>query len=404
MRFCRAMQRWPIWLLWCLLLAFPVLVQGAEPAITESLVRQVANAVEQGDANPQAAIAALGKLLKRQRQPLARAYVVQQKAALHIRVDEAAQARDELAAVLSGQPADFAGPLRLMLGQTYLMLDEFEAALMALEIWLSAQKEPDPNGLFLLGFAHLRAEQLDLAITRLEQAMATVQEVPRNHWIELLAYAYARAGRPEQAQQLLERLIARDASQARWWRQLASVLLLMEETQSGTAALAIAEQLKPESRASAVRLARFLAHVGMPADGAQLLAAAFASGESPVTLKHQLLLAEMWLLAREFDAAIAAFERAEEIDPHDGKAAWIMGQMYLHWERYADAATTLSRAALLYGEEAPGQVHYLLAISFINLKDYPAARRALRMLGEEGAYAAKGAALERYIDNVSKPS
>ena len=73
MRFCHAMQRWPIWRLWCLLLAFPVLAQGAEPAITESLVRQVANAVEQGDANPQASIAALGKLLKRQRQPLARA-------------------------------------------------------------------------------------------------------------------------------------------------------------------------------------------------------------------------------------------------------------------------------------------------------------------------------------------
>ncbi len=404
MRAWALMQRRSLGWLCCLCLAIPALAQSAEPAITESLVRRVAIAVEQGDTDPQAAIAALGDMLKRQRQPFARAYVVQQKAALHIRVDEVAQARDDLVAVLAGQPADFAGPLRLMLGQTHLMLDEFEPALVELETWLSAQQDPDPNGLFLLGFAYLRAEQMEQAIARLEQAMATVQEVPRNHWIELLAYAYARAGRHAQAQAMIERLIARDASQARWWRQLASVFLLMEENQRGTAALAIAEQLQPEDRVTTVRLARFLAHVGMPVDGAQLLAAEFAAGEPPVALKHQLLLAEMWLLAREFDAAIAAFERAEQIDPSDGKAAWIMGQMYLHWERYAEAAATLSRAALLYGEQAPGQVHYLLAISYINLKDYAAARRALRMLGEDRTYAAKGAALERYIDNVTKPS
>jgi len=392
-----------LWLLGVMFLV-PAGVSAADAAISESLMRRVANAVELADTDPQAAIADLQTLLQRQRQAMAKAYVVQQKAALHIREDEISQARDELAAVLAGQPAKFADPLRLMLGQTYLMLDEFEPALAELETWLSVQQDPDPNGLFLLGFAHLRAEQLDQAIARLEQAMDTVQEVPRNHWIELLAYAYAKADRPRDAQQQIARLIERDPSQARWWRQLASMFLLMEQTSRGTAAAWVAELIVPDSRATTVRLARFMAHVGIPAEGATLLQAAFQDAEPSVSLEHQLLLAEMWVLAREFDQAIAAFQRAEQIDPNDGKAAWIMGQMYLHWERYPEAAQTLARAALLFGEDAPAQVHYLLAIAHINLRDFDAARAALRLLADDAVYAERGAALRRYIENVTEPS
>ena len=39
------------------------------------------------------------------------------------------------------------------------------------------------------------------------------------------------------------------------------------------------------------------AHVGMPAEGGELLQRAFAEADPPVALKDQLLLAEMWVLA-----------------------------------------------------------------------------------------------------------
>ena len=117
-------------------------------------------------------------------------------------------------------------------------------------------------------------DQLDLAIGRLEDAMASLEEIPRSHWIELLAYAYARADRPADAQRLMEDLIARDPSEERWWRQLAAVLLLLEDVPRGTAALSLAEQIKPESFEQTRRLSRFLAHAGLPADGAELLAVA----------------------------------------------------------------------------------------------------------------------------------
>ena len=186
---------------------------GAQQPIPEVVQRQVARAVEEADADPQASIDALNELLERRsRVPRVRAYIVQQKAALHIRQQQLKEARDDLLSVIDTRDASLFPHLRLMLGQTYLMLDNYDDGLDQLEVWLSGQTEPNPNGLFLMGYAYLRLERFELAIERLEGAMASVEEVPRNHWIELLAYAYARADRPQQAIELMEQLIARDPS------------------------------------------------------------------------------------------------------------------------------------------------------------------------------------------------
>ena len=389
---------------------------AAQENIPETISRQVSRIIERVDDSPQAAIDALADLLERRRRsPTVQAYIVRQKAALLIREQQIEQARDDLFGVLNGQAEDFALPLRLMLGQALLMLDDYPQGLQQLEIWAANAQEPDPTGLFLLGYGYLRMEQLDLAIARLEAAMAALEEVPRSHWIELLAYAYARANRPADAQRLMEDLIARDPSEERWWRQLAAVLLLLEDIPRGTAALSIAEQIKPESFVQTRRLARFLAHVGLPADAAALLAAALeqadkqsatpqadATDESD-TASDYLLLAEMWVLAREFDAAVAALEQAEALSPEDGKPAFVMGQLYLHWEQYQSASQALGRAAAVYAsaepEESHGEVNYLLAIAHINLKQYDAALVALDRLANDEAYTARGDALERFIAN-----
>ncbi len=389
---------------------------AAQENIPETISRQVSRIIERVDDSPQAAIDALADLLERRRRsPTVQAYIVRQKAALLIREQQIEQARDDLFGVLNGQGEDFALPLRLMLGQALLMLDDYPQGLQQLEIWAANALEPDPTGLFLLGYGYLRMEQVDLAIARLEAAMAALVEVPRSHWIELLAYAYARADRPADAQRLMEDLIARDPAEERWWRQLAAVLLLLEDIPRGTAALSIAEQIKPESFVQTRRLARFLAHVGLPVEAAALLAAALEQADKQSvtpeadaaddgdTASDYLLLAEMWVLAREFDAAVAALGQAEALSPEDGKPALVMGQLYLHWEKYQSASEALDRAAAVYAsaepEESHGEVNYLLAIAHINLKQYDAALVALDRLANDEAYTARGAALERFIAN-----
>ena len=50
-----------------------------------------------------------------------------------------------------------------------------------------------------------------------------------------------------------------------------------------------------------------------------------------------------------------------------------------------------------YGEEAPTQIHYLLAIAHINLGQLDKARRALVYLEGDDEYVDRGAQLERFI-------
>ena len=312
----------------CLLLFWGacVPVQAADRPMPEVVVRQMAKAMEQVEEDPLAAVEDLRTLWQRRSWPgEVQAYIVLQMAGLMISEGQAEQAKTDILQVLAGQEADFAPQLRLMLGQTYLILDDHDNGLRVLEAWLGEQAEPNPNGLFLLGYGYIRAEQFDTAIERLEQAMGLLEEVPRNHWYELLGYAYARADRPQDAQRMIEVLISREPAKERWWRQLASLFLIMEQTPRGTASLAIAEHLKPESLPTSRRLARFLAHAGAPLDGAELLAGALQRSDEPLELEDQLLLAQMWVLAREFDAAVVALQAAEDIDEGSGRAALILG-------------------------------------------------------------------------------
>ena len=78
--------------------------------------------------------------------------------------------------------------------------------------------------------------------------------------------------------------------------------------------------------------------------------------------------------------------------------------MFLHWEQYEKAAAALGRAVSRYGESAPAQSHYLLAVALINLGEYNSAQHSLLLLSEDAEYAGKSAALQRYIDNVSAKS
>ncbi len=380
------------------LLLLPGSVVLAQPVLPGSIIRDVDRILEQADEDPQGAIDAFTDLAtRRQRSKTVMAYIVQQKAALLMREDGISQARDDILAVLEGQPVDFALPLRLMLGQAYLMLDDYRAGLAELETWADASPEADPAGLFLLGYGYLRVDDLERGVARLEEALATVEGAPRNHWIELLAYAYARAERPEDALALMRDLLSRDPSQERWWRQLASVLLLLEDIPRGTAALSIAEHVRSGNFEQRRRVARFLAHMGLPYEGAQALSSALADSDEPPTADDQLLLAEMWILAREFDAAVAALQAVQPRLPDDGKPSLILGQLYLHWERYAEAQSALEQAIRTFGENTPAQVYYLLAITHINLDAYDDAREVLPFLASDREYSAKGAQLERFI-------
>jgi tetratricopeptide (TPR) repeat protein len=374
-------------------------VQGAE-RVSPEVASRVLTILERSEDDPDAALEDLAKLAARARSDADLSFVQTERAAMLIQQDQLDVARVEMARVLDDRPPEFAPRLRNLYATTLLSVEDYAGALTQLEYWSRHSENPRPHGLFLMGYACVQLERFDEAIVALERAVGSDYPT-RDPWIELLAYAYAQAGRPEDALELFETLVAGHPERARWWKQLGGILMLMDRVPEGTAGLAVAQTVEPMSFADQKRLARLYAHLGMPADGAELLARALsarenaAEGEAP-GFEDLMLLGELWMRARETDEAIAVFEAAQAI-ADQGEAAMMIGQLYAQREDYESARRALEVSADAYGNEAPARLYYLLAVIQINLGNLKEADTALSRLAADEKYRERAANLSAYL-------
>ena len=369
---------------------------AAGQAMSPELSSRLTRIMERSSDDPDRALAELKALAERRRGPKDLRFIMAQRAALLLQENQLETATEELRNTLAGQPPDYAPELRLRLGQVLLMQDDVEGALAHLLEWSRYAADPAPAGVFLLGYTYLRLEQFDAAVLQLEKAVAEATKPPAA-WLEVLAYAYIRTERTAEAVDLLETLIARRPGEARWWRQLASIYLLIEDMQGGAAGLAVAAELvKDGDFADARRLARLFGYIGMPADGALLLQATLADPEADSSFDDQMLLAEMWILARDFEAAIDALRDAAFNSP-DGEPYLLMAQLYVQREQYGESRVALRDALAAYGEQAPSKVYYLLAIAELNLDALDAAEVAINALESDPEFAQRAVNLRRSL-------
>ena len=373
-------------------------VQGEEK-VSPELASRVLNLLEKSESAPEEALADLARLAARARSDADLSFVLTERAALLIQQDRLEVARAEMAEVLEDRPPEFAPRLRNLYATTLLSVEDYAGALTQLEYWSSHSETPHPHGLFLMGYACIRLERYDDAIAALERAVGSDYPT-RDPWIELLAFAYTQAGRPEDALTLLSSLIARRPDRARWWKQLGGILMLMDRMPEGTAGLAVAQTVEPMSFADQQRLARLFAHIGMPADGAEVLALALSARAEEADFDELMLLGELWMLARETDRAIEVFEQAQAI-ADQGEAAMMIAQLYAQREDYQAARQALEISVGAYGEDAPARLYYLLAVIQINLGDLTDAEATLERLAGDEKYRERAANLSAYLTGVT---
>lgn len=348
--------------------------------------------------DPQTALADLKSMAEsRPRASSDRGYIIHERAVLLLQQDQPDVARSEIEQALAGQSEAYVPQLRILLAQLLLMEQELEAALLQLQIWESQVDSPRSSELALLGYTYLQLEQFEDAADILERTI-NLTETPQPQWIELLAFTYTRIGRTEEALALLENIISTQPEQARWWRQLANIYLLLDNIPKGAAGLTISSIVEELRFEDSRRLAGIFAALNMPADAATVLSTAMQEETQAADFENQMLLAELWVLARELDLAIEAFEAASKIE-ESGEPAMKMGQLYLQWEKYQEARDALTASIRAYGEDAPPQAHYLLAVTEINLGNLDAASNALIRLEDDDAYSERVENLIRYIQS-----
>jgi len=380
-----------------LVLAIPSPGQGAEK-VNPVLAKQVLNILAESESDPEKALADLSRLVRRARSDVDLSFVMTERAALLIQQDQMDVARAEMAEGLSDRPPEFAPRLRNLYATALLAEEDYAGALEQLELWVQHAETPHPHGLFLMGYACIRLERFEEAVGVLERAVHSDYPT-RDPWVELLAFAYTQSGRPEDAVILLESLLAEHPQRQRWWKQLGGILMLLDRLPEGTAGLAVAQFVEPLTYADQRRLARLFAHLGMPADGAEVLGVAIDSRVEPADFEALMLLGELWMLARETDRAIEVFTEAQAL-ADQGEAALLIAQLYAQREEYQSARDALDVSVAAYGESTPTRAYYLLAVIQINLGDLSAAAEAVDRLEADEHYRDRAANLAAYIDGM----
>lgn len=346
--------------------------------------------------DPEDTLERLGRLARnRGLSAVDRAYVAHERAVLLVQQDRAEQALEELSAVMAAQDESFLPQMRILLGQILLVAERPSEALEHFSIWYRNSEEHDPRQLVMMAYTQLQLERWEEATEVLEAALETAAE-PEPAWYELLAFSYIKTERHREAEELLLDVIAERPLEAKWWRQLSTVNILMENLAGGAAAAVISQNLETLELNDAKRLVGLFTAINMPLDGA-LLWQTSLEREGTRSFEDQMLLAELWILAREFEPALESLEAAVALAT-DSEPLLKRAQLYLQREMYLQAGQELRRAIAMDTDDSREQAYYLLSVVEINLGNYAAAGEALRHIEESDDYGERAQQLNSFLD------
>jgi tetratricopeptide (TPR) repeat protein len=266
---------------------------------------------------------------------------------------------------------------RFTIAQLYMATEEYAKAAKSLEKWLSEVDAPNANAYYLLAAAYYQLDQVDKAIGPAETAIKIAKK-PKPPWLQLLVGLYYETKQYPKAVKPLETLIMIDSKKA-YWTQLSSLYAHLEQEEKSLAVMQLAYAQDYLTKNSDLRaLAQLYLYHSLPYRAGLVLEKAREDGFIEVDPSYWEMLANSWLLAREFDRALEPLQTgAEASDKGDLFAR--LGQLYLEREQWQDAANALERAIEKGNLHDESTTHLLLAISLYHQKKYQSSIKHLRI-------------------------
>lgn len=306
------------------------------------------------------------------------------------RTQSYAAARVELEKLASARDFEYAAETRAMLGQTLLMLGEYEAAAGAFSSLLRSYADHDLADDAQAGLVEALS-RLGKSAEAIEQAKRFVAQWPKSPLRARVDYFWSLADIAEKqdarAAQRLENLLSRQpadlAGQATLL--LAQCRHRLGELNEAEAAYRKAIELAPEQAGAArIGLASVLRARGDARAAAESLASVARDASDPALLASAHLERGRALFDQgQFEQAIAAFEQAATAGaPADQVAYWV-AKCLLRQEKFTEAAERLERALRDFSDSGlRAEMCYDRAVALHRAHALDAARQALIPFGD----------------------
>ena len=266
---------------------------------------------------------------------------------------------------------------RYDLAQLYFIEEQYPQSIELLETWIKDNDVTPPEAFILLANAYSLSDKPAEAIPLVKKAIEIKKTEFKEDWYRLLLSLHLQLSQYKEGERLLSVLVNRFPGKAEYWLRLAALQITQEKMSLAAATYEIAWKkgfLKTEQEL--LRLVHLFLHVELPERAAQVL-----TKEMPQRIeanqKHWRLLGNAWLMAREYDQAVTALEKAADQAEH-GKLHDRIGRIYYEQQQWQPSVNYLSRALEKGKLAAPAQTHLLIGQAYIEMDNTQQAKASLQ--------------------------
>lgn len=296
------------------------------------------------------------------------------------------------------------------LSQILASQELYDSALPYIEDYLISKDPPRPDAYYFHAQILSRLNRPNQAISALTKAMS-LSENPKKSWTSFLVSLYFEVKNYKSAARYLHTLTKLEPLNKRYWKQLSSVYILLDDQEKALSALEAAHKLKLLTEENEIlRLSRLAAYYGIPFKAAQYLAEGLESKSVKEDEKNMLFLSEIWFSAGETAKAIETLVQTIR-DPDSWKIDMRLGQIYLQNESWEESIVSHQKALKAIseiiesqkstkktGEDKLGLIHLSIGIAYYNLGQIDKSRSSLKQAAAYPDYSAKANTWLKYSD------
>lgn len=267
------------------------------------------------------------------------------------------------------------------LAKLHLIGEDYQQALKTLNQWFAVVDKPGAEAFILRAQMQFQLEQYSQARPDVKQAIGMTKaqgQQPKENWLLLERAVYYQNKDFDSLARCLQDL-ATLYPKPQYWVQLAAVYSELNRPLKELSALETAyEQNMLHKEAELVNLAQALLAQDIPYKAAQVLSTALQNEQIKPSARNLSLLGDAWMLAKEYDQAIAVMSQAAATS-QQGSDYYKLAQIHTERQEWPDALTTVNKALQLGGLAQEHQALILKGLVLFNLNDLNAARSSFEL-------------------------
>ena len=277
--------------------------------------------------------------------------------------------------------------LKFTLGQVLYVDGQRDAAKKSFLEWIKIGTENNfdlrPEGYATLATIYAQDQEWDNALKYITLALENSSIFVEN-WAQLKFAIHTEKKQYLEALEVAQDLVRVKPKNKSYIEQMAGVYNIIKFEEESLASLEFKLQQDLLKKTSEyINLANFYLFKNLPIDSAKVIERGFRLGVLENNIKHNELLSNAYIIAKDFDNAIKALIKVTKISD-DSKYDYRIGQIYLQNSDYKKAIQYLDLARNKGWNSKPGSLEMLIGICYIELDDFKNARLELAKASKMG--------------------